>query len=56
MQNGDQAMNLDENEFAHLFERLKIDDAPRPEHRETLRKQVLETYDRVAEPIPSLRR
>jgi hypothetical protein len=54
-QNGDHAMNPDENEFAHLFERLKIDDAPRPEHREALREQVLETYDRVTEPTPSLR-
>jgi hypothetical protein len=55
-QNGVQAMNLDENEFAHLFDRLKIDDAPRPEHREALRQQVLEAYDRVTETTPSLRR
>lgn len=42
-------MNLDENEFARLFERLNSDDAPRPEHRESLRKKVLEAYDSVTE-------
>ena len=34
-------MKLDENEFAHMFERLKFDDAPCLEHREALRQQVL---------------
>jgi hypothetical protein len=49
-------MNLDENEFARVFERLSIDDAPRSEHREALRKKVLEAYDRVTESPLSLRR
>ena len=40
-------MNLDENEFARMFEQSDLDDAPRPEHREQLRRQVLAAYDRA---------
>ena len=40
-------MNLDENTFARMIDRAGGDDAPRPEHREQLRRQVLATFDRA---------
>jgi outer membrane lipoprotein-sorting protein len=40
-------MDLDENKLARIIARTGGDDAPRPEHREQLWRQVLEVFDRV---------
>jgi hypothetical protein len=42
-------MNLDENDLARMFNVLDVDDAPRAEHKDSLRKHVLAEYDRHAE-------
>ena len=40
-------MNFNENTFARVIDRAGGDDAPRPEHQERLRRQVLEVFDRA---------
>jgi outer membrane lipoprotein-sorting protein len=40
-------MDFDENTFARMIERAGGDDCPRPEHREQLRRQVLDVFDRA---------
>jgi hypothetical protein len=42
-------MNLDENDFARIFNRLDVDDASHSEHKDALRKHVLAEFDRHAE-------
>jgi outer membrane lipoprotein-sorting protein len=43
-------MNADEERFARMIERSHLDDAPRPEHRDDLRNQVLAAFDRAQAP------
>ena len=43
-------MNFDEELFARMIERLGGEESPRPEHRDQLRKQALEVFDRA--PMP----
>lgn len=46
--------NDQETEFARLLEGLPFDDAPRPEHAEQLREQVLARFDGVQRAVPAL--
>lgn len=43
-------MNFDEESFARMIERSGGDEPPRPEHRDQLRKQVLEAFERAQMP------
>jgi outer membrane lipoprotein-sorting protein len=47
-------LNRQESEFAALVERLNVDDAPRPAHRDALRARALAAYrEQASRPIPS---